>query len=153
MVLALIALFASLGGTALSARYLIRTPRQLKPGVITERLLAHSVRVKLARVGNTGNTGPAGPRGPQGDKGDKGDRGDDGATGPTGPTGPTAAYSTTGIAAANLADTADTTVATLSLPAGSYAIQGNADVDNLAGAVTDVAGYAAAALTGSASRP
>src|SRR3954447_3320662 len=100
MIVALVALFVALGGTAVATRYLVTSPKQLKPGVITERLLAHSVRVKLARVGNTGNSGPAGPVGPKGAKGDKGDNGTPGAQGPQGlqgPVGPSTAYSTAGV--------------------------------------------------------
>src|SRR3954447_8561625 len=118
MVIALIALFAALSGTAVATRYLIRSPKQLKPGVITEKLLAHSVRVKLARVGNTGNTGPAGPVGPKGVKGDKGDQGDQG------PIGPSTGYSAGGTAA-DLTQPGPSVAVTLSVPAGNYVIHAN----------------------------
>src|SRR4051794_35049387 len=138
MVIALIALFAALSGTAVATRYLIRSPRQLKPGVITERLLAHSVRVKLARVGNTGNSGPAGPIGPKGAKGDKGDdgpQGPQGVQGIQGPVGPSTAYSASG-AAANLSN-GDNVIVQLPVPAGNYVVHGNADISNT-GAATVV---------------
>ena len=132
MIVALIALFAALGGTAAATRYLIRSPKQLRPGVITERLLAHSVRVKLARVGNTGNTGPAGPVGPKGAKGDRGD------TGPQGPVGPSAGYSTNGVGGFNFATGDQNLVATLGVPAGSYVVTATADVDNHGSNAPDV---------------
>src|SRR3954471_697703 len=126
MIVALIALIASLAGTAAATRYLVSSPKQLKPGVITERLLAHSVRVKLARVGNTGNTGPAGPVGPKGAKGDKGD------TGVQGPIGPSTGYSASG-GAAPLAQ-GQSVVVSLSAPAGSYVVHANVDLSNQGGA-------------------
>jgi len=126
MIVAVIALIASLAGTAAATRYLVSSPRQLRPGVITERLLAHSVRVKLARVGNTGNTGPAGPVGPKGAKGDKGDTGE---TGPQGPVGPSAGYGASNTAATDLAQ-GTTTVVTVSVPAGNYVAHANVDLLN-----------------------
>jgi hypothetical protein len=132
MIVALVALFSALGGTAMSARYLISSPRQLKPGVISERLLSHAVRVKLARIGNTGNTGPAGARGPKGDTGDQGPTGPTGATGATGPTGPpgpsVTGYSANGTPGA--LSTGPNVYATINVPAGSYIVHGNANVAN-----------------------
>src|SRR4051794_41875316 len=87
MIVALVALVAALGGTAAATRYLVSSPKQLRPGVITERLLSKAVRVKLARVGNTGNTGPTGATGPKGIQGEKGDQG---------PIGPSAGYGAAG---------------------------------------------------------
>ena len=130
MIVALVALFAALGGTAAATRYLVSSAKQLKPGVITEKLLAHSVRVKLARVGNTGNTGPAGPVGPKGAKGDKGD------TGEQGPMGPSAGYSASGTPGALNAGA--NTYATVNVPAGSYVVHANADIANLGGTPTKV---------------
>src|SRR4051794_40597444 len=130
MVIALIALFAALSGTAVATRYLVTSPKQLKPGVITERLLAHSVRVKLARVGNTGNTGPAGPVGP---KGAKGDKGNDGAQGPI---GPSAGYSASGTAADLVAG--PNVMATLNAPAGSYVLHASVDITNKGSATAAV---------------
>jgi hypothetical protein len=122
MIVALVALVAALGGTAAAARYLVSSPKQLKPGIITERLLAHSVRVKLARVGNTGNTGPAGPVGPKGAKGDKGD------LGPQGPVGPSAAYAAIGTATD--LNSGSNIVVSVSVPAGIYVIHANVNIVN-----------------------
>ena len=131
LIVAIVALVAALGGTAVAARYLITSARQVKPGVITERLLSKAVRIKLARVGNTGNTGPVGPVGPKGAKGDKGDQGEPGAPGPS------AGFSASGTPA-DLATGANT-VATLTLPAGTYLVHGNADLVNNALATATVA--------------
>jgi len=123
MIVALVALFAALGGTAVATRYLVTSPKQLKPGVITERLLAHSVRVKLARVGNTGNTGPAGPVGPKGAKGDQGEQG---------PIGPSAGYSASGVPA-DLPSGLNP-VASVDVPAGNYLVHANVDLTLTTGA-------------------
>jgi hypothetical protein len=91
-VVALLALFVALGGTA----YALSIPkhsvgtRQLKDGAVTKpKLRADAVdssRVLdgalLARDFRAGQL-PAGPPGPPGDKGDKGDQGDQGVPGPT----------------------------------------------------------------------
>jgi hypothetical protein len=69
--LALLALFFALGGTAIAARhYLITSTSQIKPSVLK------------ALKGKVGSAGPQGPMGQQGPAGPAG------ATGPQGPAGP-----------------------------------------------------------------
>jgi hypothetical protein len=129
MIVALVALVAALGGTAAATRYLVFSPKQLKPGVISERLLSKAVRVKLARHANTGNTGPAGPTGPKGAQGDKGDKGDQG------PVGPSVGYSASRTTELAL-QFGGNIVTTLAVPAGSYVVNANVEIFNAGGTVT-----------------
>jgi hypothetical protein len=126
MIVALVALVAALGGTAAATRYLVSSPKQLRPGVISERLLSKAVRVKLARVGNTGNTGPTGATGPKGAQGEKGDKGDKGDQGPIGPSAGYSASRTTELAL----QFGSNVVTTLAVPAGSYVVTAKVEVFN-----------------------
>jgi hypothetical protein len=75
MLLALVALFVALGGTAVAAKhYLITSTSQIKPSVL-KALKGHA-----GPPGAAGASGAAGPQGPQGSQGPQG---------PTGPPGPT----------------------------------------------------------------
>jgi len=92
--------------------------------------------------GAAGATGPTGPQGPQGPQGPAGPTGATGAPGPQGPQGPAGAVN---IYNANddsngsplTVGTTWTTIASLTLPAGSYWIQAETLVINLS-TVTDV---------------
>jgi hypothetical protein len=76
-VIASLALFFALGGTAIAAQhYLITSTSQIKPSVLA----------KLK--GNTGANGAQGPQGPTGPDGSQGSAGPSGLQGPAGPTGP-----------------------------------------------------------------
>jgi hypothetical protein len=75
-------------------------------------------------AGPTGAQGPAGPKGDAGERGERGETGPAGAIGPAGATGPSDIYTTTG--ATGAATGAEDTRATLSLPAGSYLLLGQA---------------------------
>lgn len=80
VVISLVALFFSIGGSALAAsHYLITSPNQIKPSVLT----------KLK-----GNTGPKGPTGATGRQGPQGATGATGAQGPKGDTGATGTQGT-----------------------------------------------------------
>jgi hypothetical protein len=74
-VIALVALFFSLAGTAFASRYLITSAAQIKPSVLA----------KLR--GPAGPVGPAGAAGPAGARGAVGPEGPRGAQGPPGPKG------------------------------------------------------------------
>jgi hypothetical protein len=95
--------------------------------------------------GDKGDTGPQGPKGDTGATGPKGETGATGATGPAGPQGPAGpagaatppAYAIDGISQAVVGeDSRETkTIASLSLPAGRYALSAplsfvNHDADN-----------------------
>ena len=81
MVVALIALFVALSGTATAGGLLI-TSRQIKNGTIQAvDINARTLRQLAARRGPAGAEGPPGPQGPQGPAGD---RGPAGAQGPPG---------------------------------------------------------------------
>ena len=84
MVVALLALFVALSGTAGAARYLITKQSQISPAV------------RKALRGKAGPTGPAGSAGVAGAPGAVGARGERGATGPSGATGPKGADGATG---------------------------------------------------------
>jgi hypothetical protein len=107
-VVATLALFLALGGTAAAARhYLITSTRQIKPGVLKA---LH---------------GASGPRGPAGASGPPGAPGAPGPQGPRGEAGPSDLSSLTIIRAADIKVAAGkeaTSVATC--PAGSHAVSG-----------------------------
>ncbi|HEY8583968.1 MAG TPA: hypothetical protein VIL49_13525 [Capillimicrobium sp.] len=75
--------------------------------------------------GNGGPVGPAGATGAQGERGERGERGETGAPGPVGATGPSDIYTTLGAGGAS--DGSEQTHATLTLPAGSYLLLGQAN--------------------------
>jgi hypothetical protein len=89
MVVAFVALFAALGGSAFAAKHFI-DGKDIKKGSIPLNRLSKATQHKLNSKLRAGR-GPRGPQGPQGPGGPKGDHGDRGAPGPTGPTGPTGA--------------------------------------------------------------
>jgi hypothetical protein len=99
------------------------------------------------RVGPQGPPGPLGTTGPQGAAGPQGSAGPQGATGPQGPAGPQGAQGLTGPPAAGNTHAytvfnnsgrrltgSDAEVAEVTVPAGSYAIFGKADLANDDGA-------------------
>lgn len=94
MVLALVALFVALGGSATAA--LVVTGQVIKNGTVTGDDLKDgtlgkkklSKRALRALRGSTGPPGAQGPVGAQGDQGPKGDQGLQGQQGDTGPRGP-----------------------------------------------------------------
>lgn len=88
MVVALLALFVGLSGTATATRgFGLIGSDQIKRSAVQERHLARGVRNKLNRTGRQGSAGPVGPIGPQGLQGPKGDTGAIGERGPKGDTG------------------------------------------------------------------
>jgi Collagen triple helix repeat (20 copies) len=94
MLVALLALFISIGGTAVATQhYLIAPAAQLKP-----RVTAH-LRGPKGKTGPKGPTGPAGQEGPEGATGAtgaEGEGGDEGTAGPAGPSGATGEQGVTG---------------------------------------------------------
>lgn len=78
-------------------------------------------------AGPQGSQGPAGPIGPAGPAGPVGP---EGAEGPQGPAGTVQAFSDTGNS--SLKNDTPTTIASVTVPAGTYVIQAEAKVDNLA---------------------
>ncbi len=82
MVVALVALFVALGGSAYAALKLPANsvgPAQLKKGAVTPTKLSPAAKTALSRPGPKSEAGARGPEGPRGDSGPKGD------TGPAGP--------------------------------------------------------------------
>jgi hypothetical protein len=94
MVVAMLALFVALGGTAVATTSTLITGRQIKNSSITGADVKNkslspidfrgSVRGAQGAAGPPGPVGPQGLQGPAGDKGDKGDNGDKGDTGDAG---------------------------------------------------------------------
>jgi hypothetical protein len=94
MVVALIALFVALSGTATAGGLLI-TSRQIKNGTIQAvDINARTVR-QFQRPGPAGAEGPPGPQGPQGPAGDRGPAGAQGPQGPPGVASAGAVYTRT----------------------------------------------------------
>lgn len=96
LIIALLALLFSLGGSAMAARhYLITTTKQISPKVLKHlrRSAARQASVitggpgAAGAPGAPGAPGPRGPAGPQGPQGPRGEKGPDGDPGPQGPSG------------------------------------------------------------------
>lgn len=88
--------------------------------------------VALGAVGPKGDKGDRGDQGVQGIQGDKGETGDPGPPGPPGPPGVSAAYTNYGTAFVSIGNGNTQTVASVTVPAGSYVLKGvvsAADVD------------------------
>jgi hypothetical protein len=78
-----------------TARYIITSPNQIKPGSISYQNLSANARARLhGATGVTGATGATGATGPQGPAGTSGGGGGGGGTGPQGPQGPQGAPGT-----------------------------------------------------------
>jgi len=89
-VVALVALFVALGGTAIAANhYLITSTSQIKPSVL---------RDLKGATGSKGATGTAGQPGTNGQPGTAGTAGPTGPAGPSGPVGPQGVKGPTGTA-------------------------------------------------------
>jgi hypothetical protein len=100
-VIAVLALFVSLGGTGYAAKQITAGGSKKKPaaGAVTKAQVnkmiaayftAHRAELKGGQgpAGAAGKNGDAGTKGTQGDKGDKGEKGDQGVRGEKGETGP-----------------------------------------------------------------
>jgi hypothetical protein len=123
-VIALLALFFALGGTAIAAKhYLITSTSQIKPSVLKQ---LH------------GQAGPAGIAGPQGAPGATGATGPQGATGPAGPSNLGAIITIEGPIHSIGAFKAENSIATC--PAGTRAISGGGVAITLNGIAVSVAG-------------
>jgi hypothetical protein len=116
-VVATLALFLAMGGSAVAAsHYLITSPKQIKPGAIAlGNLSAKAQRSLRGAAGRAGSVGPAGTTGAAGPAGPAGAAGANGPTGETGPRGPSEAWAITENGEAHAA----------SVPAGSYVVSGD----------------------------
>lgn len=115
-IIALLALFVAIGGTATAASNLI-SGKKIKPGTLT----AKQIKKKTITKNKLAPATVAALRGPQGPQGEKGDKG---ITGPQGPAGPKVlnSYSTTGNLN-NVPANDKVTVASLNnLPSGKYLV-------------------------------
>jgi hypothetical protein len=98
MVVAMIALFVALSGTAVATTSALITGAQIKNSSITGLDVKNksltgqdfkgSVRGAAGAAGPAGSAGPAGPTGPAGPAGSQGAKGEAGPIGPQGPEGP-----------------------------------------------------------------
>jgi hypothetical protein len=162
-VLAAVALFIVIGGTATAASGLI-SGSKIKPGTIAAKQIKNKTitKEKLAPAtvkslkGAAGPAGPAGADGVRGATGSAGTNGADGSPGTTGATGPAGTNGTTGatgstgatgpaavgsfdpyhleLAYAALPADTQTTLITLDIPAGTYMVTAKANLtSNYAG--------------------
>jgi hypothetical protein len=117
-VLSATALFFSLAGAGLAAdRYIITSTSQIKPSV-------------LRNLESRGSAGPKGERGPAGAQGATGAQGLEGSSGAAAASGPLpAGFSTTSPGVSLPTDDSPVTVASLSLPAGSFITNATVDLD------------------------
>jgi hypothetical protein len=128
-VIAVLALFVALGGTSYAAVKLPKNSvgkKQIRTGAVASSevrngsLLAQDFRAGQLPAGPTGATGARGATGPRGRTGATGARGATGAAGPTGPAADLKPLSTTfsskGVSGAS------TSVASLTLPAGTWLV-------------------------------
>jgi hypothetical protein len=91
-VIACLALFFALGGTAIAAQhYLITSTSQIKPSVLAKLKGDAGATGAQGPAGAAGAAGPAGPTGATGSEGPAGPQGKTGFTGPQGPAGATGA--------------------------------------------------------------
>lgn len=101
LIVALVALFVALGGSAYAALALPKNSvgsAQLINGAVTPTKLSQASKRALSRPGPKGETGAPGPKGDLGPKGDPGPKGETGAQGPEGPKGDAGAKGDTGAA-------------------------------------------------------
>jgi hypothetical protein len=137
-VLAAIAVFAVLAGTATAATGLING-KQIKPGTITGKQIkkkslglsslsdaaVNGLRGKPGRRGEAGPKGEAGPRGEAGPKGDAGPKGEPGPQGPAGIVSPL--FGTD--AGENIADGEEKVILTVPVAtAGTFVINAKSDL-------------------------
>lgn len=80
--------------------------------------------VTLGAVGPKGDKGDKGDQGAPGIQGEKGDKGDTGEPGQPGPPGVSAAYTSYGTAYVSIGDGLTQTVASVTVPAGTYVLSG-----------------------------
>ncbi|HTA15751.1 MAG TPA: collagen-like protein [Solirubrobacteraceae bacterium] len=117
MIIAGLALFFALGGTALAAHhYLITSTSQIKPSVL------QTLRGSVGSAGVQGPQGAAGAPGPVGPQGPVGSQGQTGAQGPPGLTSLSALTIVKGESKSIPSETVGSSTATC--PAGSHAISG-----------------------------
>ncbi len=138
LVVAVIALFVALGGTALAAKYVITSKGQIKPSVLKQLKGAKGPAGAQGPQGAAGNPGTPGSAGAPGAPGATGATGATGTTGPTGPTGSTGITGPTGPSTAYASGPSNATTApngtfasmiAVNVPAGSYIVEwtGNAE--------------------------
>ena len=139
LVVAVVALVASFGGTSYAAATLAKNSvgsAQIRTNAVTSAkvkngtLLAKdfkSGQLPAGKTGATGATGPAGPVGPTGATGATG------ATGPQGPIGPSNALIASKATHAVGVSAASHTVITEALPAGDYTFMASAGIENTSG--------------------
>jgi hypothetical protein len=112
--------FAMSGGALAAKRYLINSPQQINPKVLSK------LKGRNGGRGRHGATGPAGPAGPTGASGSKGEPGSPGTKGEP---GPSEAYEATLKNSSTLtAAEAEASLTLLNLPPGAYAIWAQATV-------------------------
>jgi hypothetical protein len=136
-IIAVVALFVALGGTAIAAsRYIITSTSQIKPSVLKE-LRGHDGATGPAgatgQAGTTGQAGAQGATGLAGNLGEKGATGNEGAVGKEGPQGLPGASGTTIVARARSAGAVTSVTETLTadpLTGGTWT-QGAEELDQL----------------------
>jgi hypothetical protein len=108
----------------------VGTIRIIDPALQSNSLLQHCTKPETEIAFD--QKGPQGIQGIPGQKGDKGDPGAQGPQGDQGPVGPSDLYTSDGGRGGFISDgaTAYRTVATISLPAGSYLFQASTLVEN-----------------------
>lgn len=145
MIVALVALLMSMGGTATAAKFLITSSSQIKDGAVTGRdvkdrslganelspaaVAALSAGKGEPRAGSAGPAGPKGEAGAQGPAGPRGATGERGATGATGERGPSNLFVSKKDWGLNkVLDGGSQRLVTMTLPAGRYFVTTEVDL-------------------------
>lgn len=120
-IIAILALFVAVGGTATAASGLING-KKLKNNTVTGKKLKNKTVTKNKLAPATikalkGNQGPQGPKGEKGEKGEKGNPGENGVVSPN--------Y--TEFNSTNIGDGVELAIGTVNVPAGRYMITGAVD--------------------------
>jgi hypothetical protein len=129
LIVAMLALFVAMGGTAIAAGNALITGKQIANSSITGTDVKNkSLTAKDFKGSVRGARGARGPAGPQGAQGAQGPQGGQGPQGAQGPTGPSDGFYTATATGQAISTVGVTTVESLTLPPGNYLLWARANL-------------------------